>query len=1589
MAVARSAEHTPFPDLFHPAVTAWLAETFAAPTRAQAEGWPEIVAGRATLILAPTGSGKTLAAFLAVIDRVMFSPVPAKQARCRVLYVSPLRALAFDVERNLRAPLVGIARVAERRGDAVHLPTVALRTGDTEAGERARMLRNPPDILITTPESLYLMLTSQARSILQSVELVIVDEIHTLAGTKRGAHLALSLERLGHLAGRPIQRVGLSATQRPLDEVARYLGGGEEAPRPVSVVDAGVRKAFDLRVEVPVEDMSRLGEVLRPDQGEIPEGATSVLQRHSIWPAIYPRLLSLIQAHRSTIVFVNSRRLAERVAGALNELAGEEIAQAHHGSIAREQRVVIEDRLKAGTLPAMVATSSLELGIDMGAVDLVVQIETPQSVASGLQRIGRAGHQVEGVSRGVIFPKYRGDLLSTAAITQAMDEGRVEKTRVPRNPLDVLTQQIVAICAVGEWRVDELERLVRQATPFATLTRGQLEGVLDMLSGRYPADDLAELRPRITWDRLKGTVRAREGLQRLVVANAGTIPDRGLYGVFLADGAAEPALGSGEAGGASDGPGASEAALPPRRGRSGRRVGELDEEMVFESRQGDVVVLGASSWRVVEITRDRVLVEPAPGEPGRMPFWRGDRASRPVELGEAIGRLTRELIAMSKPEARSTLIERHSLEPGAAENLLAYLDDQRSAIDAVPDDRTVVIERTRDELGDWRLCLLSPWGGRVHAPWALALQAKLRASDDPIASPGSGLEAETIWSDDGIVVRLPDRGTIPDTSLLLPDPDEVEDLVVRELGGSALFAAHFREAAGRALLIPRHRPGQRAPLWMQRKRAADLLAVASRYGSFPIVLETFRECLQDVFDMPALVELARRLRRRELRVVTVDAEAPSPFAASLLFGYVANYIYDGDAPLAERRAQALAVDQAQLRELLGAAELRELLDAQVLESLELSLQGLDAGHKARSPDRLHDLLLRLGDLTLDEIAARVDPPPTAFAAAWLAELEAERRVIRLQLGGEERFAAVEDAGRLRDAFGAPPPLGLPAAFLEPVPTALQDVVARYARTHAPFRAADVARRYGAGEAPVLAALRTLVERGRVLEGEFRPGGSGREWCDADVLANARRRSLAKLRKQVEPAEPAALGRLLVEWQDIATTTSTRAQIGGPDRLLDVIEQLQGAAMPASVLETDILPARLPRYRPRDLDLLCAAGEVVLVGAGPLGERDGRIALYLTDDLPLLKVSQPDPPDGDYHQRLRVHLERYGASFFAELQQAAGGPAGMVLDALWDLVWAGEVTNDSPAALRAYLSGAAAVRALGRRRSGPFRSRRQAPPSAVGRWSLVGTGAMNRAPTGEVPVGAQFIAPASVAPASVAPAGGGVTSTERARAVAEQLVARHGILTRQAVLAEGVPGGFAALYPVLASLEEAGRLRRGYFLAGLGGAQFAQAGAVDRLRALRESAVLDDPDHLPAVVLAATDPANPYGAALPWPLPAVASAPKPMRSAGARVILVDGMLAAFVRGDRDVATFLPAEEPARSAVGRAAATAAARWAVATGRVHLGWATVDGVPAARSAFGDYLSAAGFSGLGAGFRLVSSAPDAPDDDLGEAVPPLRRGG
>jgi ATP-dependent Lhr-like helicase len=1500
---------------FRPAVRRWFEDSFAAPTAAQAKGWPPIVGGRSTLLLAPTGSGKTLAAFLAAIDRLMFSPEPPKRQRARVLYVSPLKALAVDVERNLRAPIAGIAAAAGAAGEAFRVPTLAIRSGDTPSADRARMSRTPPDILITTPESLYLLLTSAARDVLRSIDTVIIDEIHSVVASKRGAHLFLSLERLEALRGRdakPLQRIGLSATQRPLEELGRLLGGGEPGggrggwkPRSVEIVDAGSRKAFELTVEVPVEDMVKMGEPLEASSG--PAGGAPA--RSSIWPSIHPRLVELVRAHRSTMIFVNSRRLAERLASALNETAGEEIALAHHGSIAREKRLEIEDRLKRGNLPAIVATSSLELGIDMGAVDLVVQIEAPPSVASGMQRIGRSGHSVGEVSRGVIFPKYRGDLVACAAATIRMREGKIEETFYPRNPLDVLAQQVVAIASMEEIGVEDLYALVRRAAPFAELPRGSFEGVLDMLSGRYPSDEFAELRPRIVWDRVGGTVRAREGAKRVAVVNAGTIPDRGLYGVFLY-------------GGGPFGPPNPRAKGADESGKS-RRVGELDEEMVFESRPGEVFLLGASSWRIEEITHDRVLVSPAPGEPGKMPFWHGDRPGRPPEFGRAIGELSRTYAEMPKREALQRLTRDHGLDRRAAANLRAYLDEQSEATGEVPSDRTIVVERYLDEVGDWRVCILSPFGARVHAPWATAVLSHLREV--------AGSDAEMLWSDDGIVFRLPESEEPPAVADFFPSPDEVEDLVTRNLGETSLFAARFRENAARALLLPRRHPGRRSPLWAQRKRAADLLAVAARYGSFPILLETYRECLRDVFDLPGLVEILRRVSTRRLRIVTVDSRTPSPFAASLLFSYVANFIYDGDAPLAERRAQALSVDQAQLKELLGEAELRELLDARAIEELERSLQRLE-GRPVANPDALHDLLLSLGDLTEEEIRMRASPPDAV--ERWLQRLIAERRVIPITVAGQRRYAAAEDAARLRDALGIPPPPGLPEAFLEDVRDPLGDLVSRWARTHGPFRAAVLAARFGLPIAPVRATLERLAEEDRVVEGEFLPGGRTREWCDTEVLRALKRRSLAKLRKEIEPVDGSAFGRFLLEWQNV---TSPRA---GLDALMTVIEQLAGAPLPASVLETEILPARLSGYKPADLDLLCSAGEVIWRGIAPVGPHDGRIALFLPDHYRLL-APPPARAEGALASKVRNLLERRGALFFSDLAAETGAFPRELLDALWDLVWAGEVTNDTLAPLRAYVRGPASRTHRRQFRGRSFRSRRSGPPGSEGRWSLLPS------------PGAGSLLP---------------TDTERRTALTTSLLERYGVLTRESVHAEEIPGGFSAVYPIAKAMEEAGRARRGYFVAGLGAAQFALPGADDRLRSLREEPPREESR---TVVLAATDPANPYGAAVPWPERGGA---RPQRAAGAQVIVKDGHLAAWLgRADRNLLTFLPDSEPEASETSAAIAGALAGLVESGRRRVLLVAKVDGQDPSQSPLSPFLREAGFLPGSRGYLKRTAPRDA----------------
>ncbi|HKB10370.1 MAG TPA: DEAD/DEAH box helicase [Vicinamibacterales bacterium] len=1569
---------------FHPATRAWFTAVFESPTRPQMLGWPAIARGESTLILAPTGSGKTLSAFLWCLDRLMFTPPPPKDARCRVLYVSPLKALAVDVERNLRAPLAGITQIAQQRGETFLTPSIAIRTGDTPQNERARFQREPADILITTPESLYLLLTSNARQALRSIDTVIIDEIHALVPTKRGVHLALSLERLEALCQRPPQRIGLSATQRPLDEVARFLGGvaraegtgrprtrttgakarpsGKEIAaeienefavhrsgvhyRPVTIVDAGQKKSLKLTIEVPVEDMSKLtaADDLTGGPAHLRDGyggpAAAGDPRPSIWAAIHPRLLELIRLHRSTLIFVNSRRLAERLAGALNELAGETLVRSHHGSIARPQRVEVEDLLKAGALRALVATSSLELGIDMGAIDLVIQIEAPPSVASGLQRIGRGGHQANAISEGVVFPKFRGDLVASAAVAKAMHDGAVEATRYPRNPLDIVAQQIVAMASMDDWAVDDLFATIRGAAPFAELGRSVFEGVLDMLSGRYPSDEFAELRPRITWDRVAGTISAREGAKRVAVANGGTIPDRGLYGVFL--------LGAG--------PGAA-------------RVGELDEEMVFESRVGETFVLGASSWRIEEITHDRVLVSPAPGQPGKMPFWKGDRAGRPLELGLAIGRLMQDLVRLSPAAAIERLTREHDLDARAAENLLQYLRDQLAAARALPDASTVVVERVRDELGDWRVCVLSPRGGRVHAPWAMAVAAKIREE--------TGADVETLWGDDGFVVRFPDVDQPPDPQLMVPEPDQVQALVIRQLGATALFAAKFRENAARSLLLPKRRPGMRAPLWQQRKRAADLLAVASRYGSFPVLLETYRECLRDFFDMPALTATLADLRARRLRLATVDSDAPSPFAASLLFSYVASFIYDGDAPLAERRAQALAVDQSQLRELLGDAELRELLDAESMDAIERQLQRLDPNYRVKSADGVHDMLLSLGDLTQAEIAER---SLTVDVAVSVGALVAARRVLAVRIASDPRFIAVEDAARFRDALGVPLPVGVPESLLQPVRDAMGDLALRYARTHAPFTAADFAARYGLGTGAAEAVLTRLAGEGRLVEGEFRPGGTRREWTDAGVLRMLRRRSLAKLRQEVEPVDHAALGRLATTWQGIVRRRH------GADALLDAIEQLQGAALPASILETDILPARIDVYDSADLDAVTAAGEVVWVGVEPLGERDGRVALYLADHLPRLlspvarHADAGAPELGDREIALLEHLQSHGASFFGPLHEAVGGgyPAETV-DALWTLVWRGLITNDTFHALRAFTRAHAPRRRLKAARRpdvSAFRSRRLAPPSAEGRWALVPYGGRESFSSSQG--GRESFSSASsrktIPDPRMTKTIPDPRTTKWAAAITQQLLARHGVLTREAIASEAVPGGFGVVYPVLKGMEENGRIRRGYFVAGLGATQFALPGALDLLRSMR-----DAPDDLEVAVLAATDPANPYGATLKFPASAAdpsataASARQargPTRSVGATGILVNGALAAYLaRGDRQLLTFLPEAEPDRSKVARAVAHVLIDRARSGGDAPRGMLIeeIDGVAPTLHPMSTFLGEAGFIAGALGYQAT----------------------
>ncbi|WP_214366796.1 ATP-dependent helicase [Pseudonocardia sp. H11422] len=1573
--VARGASAPTGLDNFSSATRDWFRGAFDAPTAAQDGAWTAAQAGRNALVVAPTGSGKTLAAFLWALDRLASSPAPDEpKHRCRVLYVSPLKALAVDVQRNLRSPLAGIRQAAQRIGAPVPDITVGMRTGDTPADERRQFARTPPDVLVTTPESLFLLLTSAARESLRGVQTVILDEVHAVAGTKRGAHLALSLERLDELlVNGPAQRIGLSATVRPIDEVSTFLAGA----RPVEVVQPKTPKTIEVAVEVPVPDLAALDE--RPAPGssdeEVIGSAAGTAQRPSIWPAVERRLLGLVREHRSTIVFANSRRLAERLTSRLNELAADEVqdldepacfpaeavgqsgvgggapptvAKAHHGSMSREQRTLVEEELKGGLLPCVVATSSLELGIDMGAVDLVVQVEAPPSVASGLQRVGRAGHQVGAVSRGVVFPKYRGDLVSCAVVAERMAGGAIESLRYPRNPLDVLAQHIVAMVALEPWQLDALARVVRRAAPFAALPDSALHATLDMLSGRYPSEEFGELRARITWDRVTDELRGRPGAQRLAVTSGGTIPDRGLFTVMTPGGA--------------DG--------------AGSRVGELDEEMVYESRVGDTFLLGTSSWKVEDITHDRVIVTPAPGQPARMPFWKGESIGRPLELGRAVGAFVREMAGADEQAARARATAA-GLDEWATDNLLAYLHEQRESTRHVPSDRTILVERFRDELGDWRLVVHSPFGSQVNGPWGLAIAARMRER--------RGVEVHAASADDGIVLRLPDAvdesgaEVVPTAEDVLLDPAEIEQMVVAELGNSSLFASRFRECATRALLLPRRDPKRRSPLWQQRQRSAQLLAVAGRYEQFPVTLEAMRECVQDVYDLPGLRDLMSDVGSRKVKVVEVATPSPSPFARSLLFGYVGMFLYEMDAPLAERRAAALSLDSTLLAELLGSEAIRELLDPEVLAEVEASLQRRAPDRHARDAEGAADLLRFLGDLTEAEAAERGVRP------GWLAELEAARRAIRVRIAGEQRWVAIEDAGRVRDALGVALPVGVPETFTEPVADPLGDLVLRYARTHGPFPAADCAARFGLGVAVVAGVLDRLTGSGRLVRGELRPGAEagGLEYCDAEVLRRLRRASLARLRAEVEPVEQRALGRFLPSWQGVQAADPGTGRRGrmrrapGAEDVLSVVEQLAGAPLPASALESLILPARLPGYSPALLDELTAAGEVTWTGCGPLAGSDGWLAVAPADvaDL-LLPEPEADVAATPLHRAVLAALglpeldaapTGGGALFFRELAARAGrglvdagepAPADdAVVTAIWDLVWAGLLTNDTLGPLRARLSGG---------RGGTHRSRRSAPR---GRYASLRAGrpAMPSR-TGPPSVGGRWALAVEREP----------DPTRRAYARAEAFLERHGVLTRGALSTERVAGGFAGVYRVLRAMEDSGRCRRGYVVDGLGAAQFAVPGAIDRLRALSrpdgtpvggagdvpaDSAHRGGHSHGPSsVVLAAADPAQPYGAALSWPDTVGDTKHRPGRKAGALVVLVDGAPALYVeRGGRSLLSFTTDRDELR-----AGAEALA------GAVHEGWlgslavGRADGVDSLGSELAEVLTEAGFRVTPKGLRL-----------------------
>ena len=1486
---------------FSAPVRAWFLETFGEPTPPQVQGWPAIQRGEHTLILAPTGSGKTLAAFLWGIDelsRELVGPPSGgstgdgrtRPPGVRIVYVSPLKALNNDIQRNLRIPLAGVRRTAGALGlDWPHLE-VAVRSGDTPQRERRAMLSHPPHILITTPESLYLMLTSpRAREMFRTVRTAIVDEIHTLAGDKRGVHLSLSLERLQHLADQPIQRIGLSATIRPLDEVARFLGG---SGRPVTVIDAGYHKSLDLRVESVVDDLHHL-------PGD------------SIWPAIIPRALDLIRAHRTTLIFANNRRLAERTADRLNEqIAAEARApnnadgvgrasglieggvvkgigfmaagmgtqaapiQAHHGSMAREARLEMERDLKAGRLAALVGTSSLELGIDIGAVDLVVQLESPKAVAQGLQRVGRSGHLVGQTSRGRIFPTHREDVMESAAVAGGMLRAEVEPTHTPRTPLDVLAQHIVAMVCVETWDVDALFDLVRRAYAYQDLTPRAFYAVLEMLAGRYPGQAHGVLRPRLDWDRVNHKLAALPGSRMLALTNGGTIADRGAFGAYLPDGKT--------------------------------RIGELDEEFVYETRLGDAFMLGSQVWRVVDITDDRVVVSQAPGATPRMPFWRGDYPWRPYALGKKVGefrrmvaeRLERLRAELGLPEFRNLrekreepavqrdlawLRESYALDANSAWLALDYVAGQLDKVGAISSDRTIIVEAFDDPLGDPRMVIHSPFGGRVNGPWGLALAGALRER--------TGVDVEVQTNDDGILLRFPDADAeFPLDIVSGMGPAEARERILRELPDSAVFGARFRQNAARALLLPGLRGGKRTPFWLQRLRAKDLLQVVRQFEDFPVLAETYRDCLEDVMDLPGLEQVLGAIQQGDIQVMAVESLTPSPVAQSLLWDFISIYMYEWDAPKAERQLHGLSVSRELLQDLLRDVALDELLKPEAIDEVRARLQHTASTTQARTPQELAVLLQELGDLTALEIArcASVDP------AGWIAQLAGEGRILALPIptagGTEERWAAAEYAPEYAAAFGLSTspdwagaqsgssglaPAGQTALTQESVEPlapgeARRRILERYLRHAGPVTPAAIRERYAFPGDWLAAELERLVGGRQLAHGRFTPqpapgqatSSPADEFVDLRALEQIHRHTLSMLRREVRAVPFTAYADFLAGWQHLPPA-ERRAGGGG---LTQVLQQLRAAPVVGQVWERDVLPLRLAAYDPAELEALCQAGEVIWVGSGGIDPRRGRVRFLFRGEGGAFL--EPAPEDlsalGEAAQAAYAFLKSEGAVFFADLCAGLDMAESAVEAALIELVMAGLVTNDSLTAMRQVVQqGAAAgefrerkpfssleaelaqrLTGRGQRLAGLRRPSQVAyqaaqrrvrqrleearPPRWAGRWTLVHRlGVMGKA----------------------------LPAQERAARQARQLLARYGVVTHASLGREEGAWDWGLIYPQLQRMEVRGEVRRGYFVQGLPGVQFALPEVVERLRAPYGAALAEEE---PLVVMNACDPANLYG-----------------------------------------------------------------------------------------------------------------------------------